>query len=157
LPLNSSSIAITAVAIFLAGVAAALRVWGTANAGAPIERSQTFVSEKHVCRAENPLYAGSLLFALAVSIFMPPSGAALCIALSVVQVWRLMQSDEKAPPPSTANSRWTRAIAAEVFYVAMTVCFAVLAWRYDPTLLIQALLICFGFSLVARAFIAQAA
>jgi len=28
----------------------------------------------------------------------------------------------------------------------------VLAWRYNANLLIQALLICFGFSLVVRAF-----
>jgi hypothetical protein len=29
----------------------------------------------------------------------------------------------------------------------------VLAWRYEPRLLIQCLLICFGLSLVARAFL----
>lgn len=156
LPLNSTSIALTAVAIFLAAVGAALRVWGTANSDGSIGRSQNLGKES-ARRGRSPLYVGSLLFALAVSIFMPPSGAALCVALSAVQVWRLFLRDEKAPLHSAVRSNWTRAIAAEVFYVAMTVCFAVLAWRYDPTLLIQALLICFGFSLVARAFIAQAA
>lgn len=157
LPLDSTSIAITAVAILLAAVAAALRVWGTAETAAPTGRSESFVAERPQRGSVPRQYFGSLLFALAVAIFMPPSGAALCLALTVAQVWRLTLSDETIPLQSTANSRWTRAIAAEVFYVAMTVCLAVLAWRYDPTLLIQALLICFGFSLVARAFIAQAA
>jgi uncharacterized membrane protein len=37
----------------------------------------------------------------------------------------------------------------------MTGCFAALAWRYNATLLTQALLICFGLSLVVRAFAAK--
>jgi hypothetical protein len=44
-----------------------------------------------------------------------------------------------------------QAIVAEIYVVGLTACFAVLAWRYNAHLLTQALLVCFGVSLVARA------
>jgi hypothetical protein len=126
----------------------------------------------------NPLYLGILLFALAVSILMPPSGAVFFLVASFIQFWRLILREEPfleaqqgeiyrayknavfrllptigaRIPKSSAQPRWPQAVVAESFYLTMTACFAVLAWRYDANLLIQALLICFGFSLVVRAF-----
>lgn len=52
-------------------------------------------------------------------------------------------------------SRWLQAILAETYPVGMTLCFAVLAWRYNADLLIQALLVCFGLSLVVRALVVK--
>lgn len=92
-----------------------------------------------------------MLFGLAISILMPPSGAVFFLVLGFVQLLRLALREESAGP--TAEPLWGRALAAETFYVAMTACLAVLAWRYNANLLIQALLICFGFSLVVRAFV----
>ena len=46
---------------------------------------------------------------------------------------------------------------AEIYPVGMTGCFAVLAWRYNAQLLTQALIICFGVSLVVRALDGEAA
>jgi uncharacterized membrane protein len=37
----------------------------------------------------------------------------------------------------------------------MTACFAVLAWRYNAQLLTQALIVCFGVSLVVRALVVK--
>lgn len=143
LPLQTASNVITFAAIALAALGAMLRVWGTAN------------------HRRNPLYLGYLAFAVAVSIFMPPSGAILFLILTFVQMWRLSLRAETRSARSEGRPRWSQtlvaAIFSEVFYVAMAVCFAILAWRYDPTLLIQALLICFGASLVAQAFVPQAA
>lgn len=148
LTLQTASDAFTIAAIALAALGALFRVWGTVNSSGAKTRYS---------------YLGDLLFAVAIAIFMPPSGAAVFLILTVVQLWRLAQLPGTAAPvpQSLPQSRWQRPIIAaligEIFYIAMAICFAVLAWRYDPTLLIQALLVCFGFSLVARAFVLRAA
>jgi hypothetical protein len=56
---------------------------------------------------------------------------------------------------STATPRWIEAILAETYPVGMTLCFAVLSWRYNALLLTQAVVICFGLSLIVRAFIVK--
>jgi hypothetical protein len=125
----------------------------------------------------NPLYLGSFVFSLAVAILMPPSGAVFFLVASLVQIFRLIFGEEaylatrqgeaylayKARVPrllpspvarvaaSFVQPRWLQALISETFPVAMTVCFAVLAWRYNAQLLTQAVLICFGVSLVVRA------
>jgi len=131
----------------------------------------------------NPLYLGSFLFVVAMAILMPPSGAAFALVASFVQMLRLILREEpymaaqqgeaylaykrRVPrllpsplarvPESAARPQWLQSVLAETFYVAMTVCFAVLAWRYNANLLTQALLICFGLSLVVRAFAVKSA
>jgi hypothetical protein len=60
-------------------------------------------------------------------------------------------------PQSAAQPQWLQAAVGEMFYVSMTGCFAVLAWRYNADLLTQTLLICFGLSLVVRAFAVKSA
>jgi protein-S-isoprenylcysteine O-methyltransferase Ste14 len=126
----------------------------------------------------NPLYFGSYVFAVAAAILMPPSGAIFALVLNFVQILRLILGEEAyltaqqgeaylayknrvprlfpSPVARVASSPmrpgWMQACIAEVFYIAMTVCFATLAWRYNATLLLQALLVCFGLSLVVRAF-----
>lgn len=127
----------------------------------------------------NPLYFGSYLFAVATAIIMPPSGAIFALIANFVQIYRLILREESymeeqqgeayleykravprlfpsflpRVPKSAAQPRWPQSFVAEVFYLAMTGCFIVLAWRYNATLLLQALLICFGLSLVSRAFV----
>lgn len=134
-------------------------------------------------RVRNPLYLGGFLFLVAIAILMPPSGAVFAIVASFLQLIRLILREEpymaeqqggaylayKAQVPrllpsftpqvaaSSAHPHWLQAIVAETFYVSMTACFAVLAWRYNATLLIQALLVCFGVSLVVRAFAIKSA
>jgi protein-S-isoprenylcysteine O-methyltransferase Ste14 len=126
----------------------------------------------------NPLYLGSFLFAVSVAILMPPSGAIFSNVASFVQILRLILREEPymeaqqgeaylaykrrvprllpsltARVPKTAlQPQWMQAVIAETFYVTMTGCFIVLAWRYNANLLTQALLVCFGLSLVTRAF-----
>ena len=69
---------------------------------------------------------------------------------------RLFPSFVPRVPESAARPQWPQSFVAEIFYLAMTGCFVVLAWRYNATLLLQALLVCFGLSLVARAFVPKA-
>ena len=127
----------------------------------------------------NPLYFGIFVFSLAVSILMPPSGAIFFVVALFVQILRLILGEEaylaeqqgepylvyktRVPrlfpsfvprvPASPAKPRWPEAILSEIYPVGMTLCFAVLAWRYNALLLTQAVVISFGLSLIVRAFI----
>jgi protein-S-isoprenylcysteine O-methyltransferase Ste14 len=129
----------------------------------------------------NPLYLGSFVFACSVAILMAPIGATLFLALLFVQTSRLILGEEayliaqqgepylaykeRVPriipgltprvPASDASPSWLRAIVAETYPVAMALCFAVLAWRYNADLLIRAVIVCFGLSLVVTAFLVQ--
>ncbi len=188
MPLETASVLVTIAAILVAALGTVLRVWGTAYIGAPVVRSSAMHAHSIVASGpyrylRNPLYLGLLLFALAISILMPPSGAAFFLIATFVQFFRLILREEpfletqhgesyrsykravarllpnpvSRIPQSAVEPHWLQAFASEVFYVAMTACFAVLAWRYNANLLIQALLVCFGLSLVARGFAAARA
>jgi protein-S-isoprenylcysteine O-methyltransferase Ste14 len=127
----------------------------------------------------NPLYLGSWILSLSIAILMPPSGAAVFLVLLAVFYFRLILGEEvflagtigdayleyKKQVPrlvpglrprikeSAARPEWGTSLIAEAFPVSYSICLAVLAWRYEPWLLIQCLLICFGLSLVTRAFL----
>jgi protein-S-isoprenylcysteine O-methyltransferase Ste14 len=127
----------------------------------------------------NPLYLGSIFFGLSVAILMPPSGALVFIVLMSVFYFRLILGEEnflagqigepyleykkRVPrlvprlrariPESAARPEWGTSLVAETLPVTYPVCLAALAWRYEPELLIRCLLICFGLSLVTRAFL----
>jgi protein-S-isoprenylcysteine O-methyltransferase Ste14 len=183
LTLQYATIIVTLIAILLAAIGAAFRVWGTAYLGAGIVTSGSMHAQSVVAAGpyryvRNPLYLGSFVFSLAVAILMPPMGAIIFVVLIFVQILRLILGEEafltaqqgepylayKARVPrlfpspvlrvadSPAKPRWLQAVVAETHPVSMTLCFAVLAWRYNAQLLIQALIICFGVSLVVRAF-----
>jgi protein-S-isoprenylcysteine O-methyltransferase Ste14 len=126
----------------------------------------------------NPLYLGAWLLALGVSILMPPSGAAVfLVALSIFvslliseeerflalkqgdlyqqyrrSVPRLLPRSAGSRIPSSGSPHWWQAILAETYPIAFTICFAVYAWRYNARILIRYLLICYGISLVMRAW-----
>jgi protein-S-isoprenylcysteine O-methyltransferase Ste14 len=182
LPLETASVVVTSAAISFAALGMFFRIWGTAYIGSSVVQSSTMHARAVVAAGpyrhlRNPLYFGSFLFALAVAILMPPTGAIFFLAASSLQMLRLILREEpyleaqlgqayleyKSQVPrllpilatrvakSGAEPQWPQAFLAESFYVAMTCCFAVLAWRYNATLLIQAVLICFGLSLVVRA------
>lgn len=186
LSLLYATLTVTILAIVLAALGAAFRVWGTAYLGAGIVTSgamhaQNVIAAGPYRHVRNPLYFGSFVFSLAVSILMPPTGAIFFVVAIFVQMFRLILGEEaylavqqgqpylaykaQVPrfipslvprvPASTAQPHWTEAILVETYPVGMTLCFAVLSWRYNALLLTQALVICFGLSLVVRAFIVK--
>lgn len=127
----------------------------------------------------NPLYLGSYLLALSIAILMPPTGAAIFVVLIGLFYFRLILGEEaflanqagdaylmyKKQVPrllprlrprisgAPAHPHWLTSLVAEIFPVAFAICLAVLAWRYQPRLLIQCLLVSFGLSLVTRALL----
>jgi protein-S-isoprenylcysteine O-methyltransferase Ste14 len=184
LTVETSIVAVTWVAIVLATIGAALRVWGTAYIGAAVMTSGQLHAQRVLAAGpyryvRNPLYLGSFVFACSVAILMAPIGSVVFLVLLLVQILRLIGSEEaylaaeqgetylaykaRVPrfipslmprvPASAANPRWVRAILAETYPVGMALCFAVLAWRYNADLLIRAVIVCFGLSLVSRALL----
>jgi protein-S-isoprenylcysteine O-methyltransferase Ste14 len=127
----------------------------------------------------NPLYLGAWLLALGTSILMPADGALFFLPAFSIFVFLLITTEERflsaklgnayqqycrlvprwlpritaGAGASTAPPHWSQAVLAETYPIAFTLCFAVLAWRYNARVLMQSLLICYGVSLVARALI----
>ncbi len=76
---------------------------------------------------------------------------------SVPRLWPRLRTrpvGSYAAPPA-ARPRWVQAVLAETYPVAITLCFAVLAWRYNARILVQCVLISYGVSLVVRALTSE--
>jgi hypothetical protein len=131
----------------------------------------------------NPLYIGTFLTIGSICVLMPISGAVVTIVLLMVFLIRLILGEEaflaprlgepyaaylKAVPriiPSlrprvAAGGRkphWGSAILGEILPIGVLVSFAALSWQYDSHLLMRAVLISFGISLVTRALVSKPA
>ncbi len=131
----------------------------------------------------NPLYLGAWLLACGASILMPPGGAGFFLIGFSLFVLFLISSEERflsiklgdayeqyrrrvprllphgraVAVTAVARPEWVQAALAEIYPIAFTVCFAIFAWRYNARVLMQCLLICYGLSLVVRAFMTRTA
>jgi protein-S-isoprenylcysteine O-methyltransferase Ste14 len=179
-----------ALAIVCALSGAWLRTWGSAYLGAAVVQSHdmhtgqaTGVIEDGPFRhVRNPLYLGTFLHTLALSLLMPASGALFCIfAIAILQL-RLILAEEPfllmqlgAPyaaylarvprllpslrPRMAAGGlvpRWPQAVLGEIYMWCVAASFAFFGWRYNAWLLVQCVLVSLGISLVARAFVPRA-
>lgn len=125
----------------------------------------------------NPLYLGSWFMTVAMAFLMPVSGAAFAMVLVAAFLMRLILGEEtflsgelgesyraykSAVPRLVPRLRgglkaaghkphWLRAAAAEINPIGVFLIMAVLSWSYDNWLMVRAILVCFGFSLVVRA------
>ena len=133
-------------------------------------------------RMRNPLYVGTFLHTVALALLMPRSGAVFAlVAIAVVQV-RLILGEEDflrrtvgAPyeaycslvprilPALRARvaaggraARWGQAFVGEAYFWIVAAAFCLLGWRYNATLLIQAVVVGFGVSLVTKALVPRA-
>jgi len=181
--LSGATLAVTITALASLAMGAVLRVWGTAYLGSGVMSGLALQGDALVAAGpyryvRNPLYLGSWLLALGVSILMPPDGAlffllsfSACVFFLIsaeerflaakqgdayrqylLQVPRLlprMQQPTGALP--SLHPQWLAALLAETYSIAITICFAVFAWRYNARILIRCVLICYGLSLVVRA------
>jgi protein-S-isoprenylcysteine O-methyltransferase Ste14 len=97
--LATATLAVTLIALACLALGSGLRVCGTAYLSSAVVRGATMQCESFVVAGpyrhlRNPLYAGSWLVALSVSILMPPSGAALFLpALSLFLVFLISQEE----------------------------------------------------------------
>src|SRR6185437_15929422 len=129
----------------------------------------------------NPLYLGLWCMVAAMSFLMPPSGALVAMVLITVFQLRLILGEEAflgvrlgepylayrhavprliprfrgAPPAAGQKPQWLRSVLSELTPLAVFVALAFCSWTYDNRLMIRAILIGFGLSLVARAMMLE--
>jgi protein-S-isoprenylcysteine O-methyltransferase Ste14 len=130
----------------------------------------------------NPLYVGVWFMVAAMAFLMPATGTLFAVVLITVFMMRLTLGEEGfltvnlgepykaylrlvprfvprlrgAPAPSGAKPHWLRAILAEITPIGILVALVVFARNYDLALAGRVILIFFGASLIARAFIPRA-
>ena len=181
---NTATITVLAVGIALATLGALLRTWGAAYLGSGVVKDAALHGERVMAAGpyrylRNPLYVGTFLHTLALSLLMLPSGAIFTIVLIGVFQLRLIFAEEpfldaklgeayraycsKVPRllptlrPKVAVSdvrpNWLLGFVGELYFWGVAVSFAALGWRYNSMLIIQGVLVSLGLSLVARAFV----
>jgi len=129
---STATVLVLLAAIVCAVAGAGLRLFGAARGGGGLAKA-----------------LGTWLHTLALSILMPPSGAIFTV-ISIAGFELILQRTALAP--SESRLTWGHALLAEIYVVGVALSFAVLGWRYNSLLLTKCVLVCFGVSLVARAF-----
>jgi len=130
----------------------------------------------------NPLYVGLWCMVTAIALLMQPSGAAVALMLLTIFLVRLALGEEAflsdrlgepyraylqaVPrflprlrndlPRSDAEPQWVRAILSELTPIGVFVAVVVFAKTYDAHLMARIMIIGFGASLIARAFLPRA-
>lgn len=130
----------------------------------------------------NPLYLGGWCMMAAISLLMPPTGALFTMALVTLFYLRLILGEEAFLEPRLGEPyrqyrlavprlfprlrtslapagnlpHWLIALLAEINPIGVFIILAFLSWRYDSELMLKAILVSFGLSLVARALMPRA-
>jgi protein-S-isoprenylcysteine O-methyltransferase Ste14 len=181
---STGTILFLALGIVMALAAALLRTWGSAYLGASVVFDGNLLGAQVVAAGpyrymRNPLYLGTFLHTLALSLLMPPSGAVFCIVLIGLFQFRLIAAEEpfllerfgesyreycaRVPrllpalsprvPESAVKPRWLWAFAGESYMWGVWLSFAILGWRYNSQLVLQGVIVSLGVSIVLRAFL----
>ena len=177
---------LVAALVFLV-LGAWFRVWGSAFVGADVVasrnmHSRTLLADGPYRRTRNPLYLGTLLHAVGISILMPPSGALFAIALVWLLQVRLALAEEPfleaqfgqpyveyrnavprflpspAPmvPAAGQSPRWLQALLGEFYFVAIVFVMGIWGWQFNAMPLKRGLLICLGVWLIIYALMPRA-
>jgi protein-S-isoprenylcysteine O-methyltransferase Ste14 len=183
---NAAVVALLIAALVFTGLGAWLRLWGAAYTDADIVQSDAMqaaggglLADGPYRRTRNPLYLGTLLHTIGISVLMPPSGAIFAIVLLWLFQVRLALAEESllmarcgqpyldyknavprflpAPTPQVASAGrapvWGQALLREIYFVGALLTLAIFGWSFDRTALRQGILISLGVALIARAFV----
>lgn len=184
LPFRGAILTLLIVALVLTGLGAWLRLWGGAYVGASIVQSpsmhgKTMLADGPYRHTRNPLYLGTLLHTLGVSLLMPPSGAVLTVVLMWVfqirlalaeepflarqfgepyvaymkRVPRFLPSPKALIPSAGAPARWLLSLSGEIYFVGVFVTLLLFGWNFNGNPLRRGILISLGVALIARAFL----
>jgi protein-S-isoprenylcysteine O-methyltransferase Ste14 len=184
LSFTAATIAVLIAGILCAVAAASLRTWATAYMDISVVKDRAMHSDQVVAAGpyrflRNPLYLGTFIHTLALTLLMPLTGAIFVIIIIGLFVLRLVAVEEafltktlgepylayraKVPSlfpvftPRVAASpmqpKWPSAFVGESYYWGVAISFLALGWRYNSLLIIQGVVVSFGISIVARAFI----
>src|SRR6202000_393916 len=99
LSLNAATILITTLAIIFSLKGTFFRLWGTAYLGTTVVHDKLMHASQVVAAGpypytRNPFYLGSLLFSVAISILMPPTGAIFFLVAQSIFYLRLILGEE---------------------------------------------------------------
>jgi protein-S-isoprenylcysteine O-methyltransferase Ste14 len=127
----------------------------------------------------NPLYLGLMFMIAAIALLMPASGALFVLLGVPLFLLILIQGEEKflsvqigepylaymrcvprlvprlrgALPPAGQSPQWLTAVLSEINPIGVFITLAFFSWTYNNRLMIQAILVTFGVSLVMRALL----
>jgi protein-S-isoprenylcysteine O-methyltransferase Ste14 len=130
----------------------------------------------------NPLYLGGWCMMAAMAFVMPPTGALFAMTLLTIFLLRLIFAEEAfltqqlgepyreymravprliprlrgVLPAAGRRPHWLIAVVTELNPIGVFVTLAVLSWWYDNELMLKAILVSFGASLVVRALVPRA-
>lgn len=174
------------IGIFFALAGAMLRTWGSAYISPGVVASPQLhtaagrlLEDGPYRRLRNPLYLGTFLHALALSLLMPRSGAiftivcigGLQVALALAEqryllvkfgqayeaycalvpaVWPAFRSKLKG---TGAHPLWVSAFLSEIALWGVAGSFTVAGWLYNARVLTQCVLVSWGVSLLVRALL----
>ncbi|HWA96177.1 MAG TPA: isoprenylcysteine carboxylmethyltransferase family protein [Terracidiphilus sp.] len=131
----------------------------------------------------NPLYLGSWMMVIAMAFIMPLSGAVFTIVLASIFLFRLILGEEvflaaglgepyltykravprliprvrTTLPRAAFRPHWLRAVFAELNPIGVFLILAVLSWSYNNWLMVKAVIISFGVSIIAKGFLPRTA
>lgn len=129
----------------------------------------------------NPLYLGVWCMVAALAFIMPPTGALFTMVMLTVFLLRLILGEEAfltakigepylnylrtVPrliprlrsnlPPTGRKPHWLLAVLSEITPIGVFVTLAFFSWSYNNRLILRAILVSFGISLVVRAFVPE--
>ncbi len=127
----------------------------------------------------NPLYLGGWFMIAAMAFIMPPTGALFVVPLLTVFFLRLIFGEEAflaarlgqpyldylravprllprlraALPSAGGKPQWIVALLSELNPIGVFITLAFLSWTYNNLLMVKAIVIAFGLSMVVRALI----
>jgi protein-S-isoprenylcysteine O-methyltransferase Ste14 len=187
LPFTAATDVVLALALIFAVLGALFRVWGSAFVGStivasPDMHSHSMLADGPYRHTRNPLYLGTLLHTIGLSILMPAIGAIVAIALIWVLQVRLALAEEPflaarfgqpyldykarvprflptlAPlvPAAGQQPRWLQAFAGELYFVAVVFIMAIWGWQFNAHPLLVGIVISLAVWLVARCLIVGA-
>jgi len=181
--LNATYAVLIAAIVFVI-LGAWLRIWGASYVGASVVQSPSMHGEAMLAdgpyrRTRNPLYLGTILHIIGLSILMPPSGAIFCVALIWLLQVRLALAEEpfltqrfgeayveyrKAVPrflPSPTpqvpaagkRAHWLQGFLGEIYMVGVVITYVVFGWNFNSMLMIRGVLISLGAWIIVKALL----
>lgn len=147
----------------------------------PEMQASTMMASGPYRYVRNPLYIGSWFTIAAICFLMPPTGALFTIASLSLFLLRLVLAEEdflKAElgepysayllsvprliprlrtnlPAAHQHPHWLLALLTELNSVGVFITLGILSWNYDHLLMLKAIVVSFGISLVIRAIMPQ--